>query len=286
MKKQLLLFVALFHLCMAHTQTTLSLEKQVLQATSQLDLSECYSGIFINQVPQYYPLEYFQGNYLSDSTAMLNTNFKLLYGMVEKGHIGHSSLPNVLDFWRQADQLEQSDTLEIMGLFFHYHQFKENSITDNLIAWDGTYFQDNTNAGQSPYEPKRLFTCSASRHQYSSLQVPIRMQLDYLFSNLVQNLNQFEIDYGDGNGWQDLEANQVVHVVYPDTGLYHIKLKVNLGENEYLLAQTPLEIIGGTNNLKEEIQRGPEGYLTNEIEGYKVFGEIDHITGPNNQELP
>ena len=168
---------------LSNAQTNVGLEEQILQATSQLDLSNCASGIFINQSTPYVETSYLDG-LQPDSLVLTASTYKMLYGMFDKGHIGTSLMPSTETFWLQSNEYVQRDTIELSGLFYQYHQFKETAIQDDLIEWDGTYFQDISSANQTPYEQNTLFAFSALRNQYYSKTVTFHFDANNFYSNI------------------------------------------------------------------------------------------------------
>ena len=143
MKKTTLFMLALLCLQLGYTQTSLGLEEQVAEATSQLNLSDCSSGIFTGKLPEYIPLEYYDGTYLSDSTIITKAEYLLMYGMLDKGHIASSPMFPIDEFWGEADSLSKRDTIELSGLYYDFHQFKKTAI---LILTSNHKF-DTTDTG-------------------------------------------------------------------------------------------------------------------------------------------
>ena len=70
----------------AHSQIT-SFPDPLRNILSQIDLNDVETNYFINQVPDYLPLELFDGTYFTDSVFMHNGRFLLASWIISISHI-------------------------------------------------------------------------------------------------------------------------------------------------------------------------------------------------------
>ncbi len=74
------------------------LEDKVLSAISTLDQTQCPSGSVYNRVTEYYPFEYWRGNYVCGFTSFLISRFCILHGMLKIMNINQNfTLPQMND---------------------------------------------------------------------------------------------------------------------------------------------------------------------------------------------
>ena len=77
-----LLLIGLGSFWVQLSSQSLQLEDKVLNALSTLDQTQVPSGLLYERVPSYYLMEYFRGNYLSDTTSVLINRISVFYGMI------------------------------------------------------------------------------------------------------------------------------------------------------------------------------------------------------------
>ncbi|MBK7231680.1 MAG: hypothetical protein IPH93_05335 [Saprospiraceae bacterium] len=144
--------MGLSFLCSKLIAQSEQLEDKVLSALSTLDQTQCPSGILYERVPEYYPLEYWRGNYLSDSTSFLISRFCMLHGMLQIMDINQNlTLPKMNDIVLDAQKLKSSDTVRLGILLQQYDRISSDAITNNLIYFENGNFYDVPKRIESPY---------------------------------------------------------------------------------------------------------------------------------------
>ncbi|MBK7231686.1 MAG: hypothetical protein IPH93_05365 [Saprospiraceae bacterium] len=90
--------LGLSFLCSKLIAQSEQLEDKVLSAISTLDQTQCPSGSVYNRVTEYYPFEYWRGNYVCIFTSFLISRFCILHGMLKIMNINQNfTLPQMND---------------------------------------------------------------------------------------------------------------------------------------------------------------------------------------------
>lgn len=289
MKKRTLFFYVLFALLANNIfgqPWQNDLETQVEEALSTLDYNEVSTGILYEKIPTYYPLHYNDGTYIADSISVIEENFLIMYGMIDKAHTGISPMMPVADFLDLSKTLAADETnIHLSLLHYRYNRFKEYALDQNLITFQNDHFYDVVNRPESPYSENTLFAATTLRHETTEKEVSFLLESNHIFSNITPSPGNLEINFDDGNGWTDLLVNHPINVVYPDTGLYRIKIRMQVSAGAPLVSQTLLLVKENPlSSFDDSEGRGPDGY-SNEPDSKVLIGNITETPIYEDDEL-
>ncbi|MCC6815510.1 MAG: T9SS type A sorting domain-containing protein [Saprospiraceae bacterium] len=267
MKKLLTcLLVGLCFYCTSIYSQSEQLEDKVLTALSTLNQAQCPSGRLYERVPEYYPLAYWRGNYLSDSTAFLISRFSAIHGMLHKMEVSqNSSLPTMNQVILDAQEMKYSDTLRLGILLNHYDRFRADAITSNLITYQNDHFYDVAGRTESPYQSDTVFAFSTFHHLKHQLTQKFLLPTKYLNSSIPYS--SFEIDFDDGVGYRTINVNELSTITYPDYDTYKIKCRMIDESGRVYVAQSILELTPTTGGVNYNVDADDSVSL----QGVRVF---------------
>ncbi len=120
----LITWIAIILPCATQTPDS-TMEERILGALSQLNYDSLVTGIHIDRVPQYLPVEIINGVEYSDSIEMSWEALTMLYGMLAFCQVDSIYFPLLDSAFTEAWQsLEDLDTTFIGGLWMRYDRFK------------------------------------------------------------------------------------------------------------------------------------------------------------------
>jgi hypothetical protein len=251
------------------------LEDKVKAACSTLDFSKITTGILYESVPNYVSYEYMNGSYVADSIANGKGSFVLAYGMLDKGHVGTSSMKGISTFWGEADKLEVSDTAFLGLIRYRYSRLDPAAASSGLLSFSDDHLYDNSGSGQSIYLTDTTFIFSALRSVFDTNTVKFYFPDSLIFANVGVNTANLQIDFGNGNGFQTLNLNQLYSVTYATDSLHLVQLKYTLADGRVLVAQTMIIVEPHTNLQGGALERGGTQY---ESSSYNASKKLDGLT--------
>ncbi|NOT35890.1 MAG: T9SS type A sorting domain-containing protein [Saprospiraceae bacterium] len=267
MKKYLLcLFIGLSYYCSQLNAQTEQLETKVLNALSTLDQAQCPSGRLYDRVPKYYPLEYWRGDYMSDSTSFLISRFSMLHGMLRVMDVDqNSTVPEMNSLILDAQEYKNSDTLRLGVLFYHYDRLHDSAMTKNLVSYQNEQFYDVPGRNESPYLADTLFAFSAYIHLKHKLDQKFILPSDFITTSM--SYSSLEIDLDDGLGYRTLSTDQLIEIAYADYGIKRLKCRLTDQNGRIYIAQSILELSPATGGLNFNVDADDSVSLS----GVKVF---------------
>jgi hypothetical protein len=150
-------------------------------------------------------------------------------------------LPRVDDVYQPTLQYG-SDTINMLVMNFDYYRFKPNALNTNIYFDFDTInniITDKAIRPGFPYDDFKVFAVAPSTTQTANGFVVYRVGTDNIFYdqfNLLNgtggaNANILEIDFGDGNGYQNVILGQdnYFNVAYNNVGTQIIQAQVRVG---------------------------------------------------------
>lgn len=173
----------------------------------------------------------------------INTNDTLVgitwwQGLHEMRYAAYDTtiIPNVLDLKDQVKPYLQSNKIPIGAFNFDYATFVDSAFGDTyngvFYTWDDYSISDVYPKPSNPYLQKNVFMSSLLLHESFFRDVTIAIDPQFIFidnqfvlNSLPTNL-KFKADFGDGNGWVNLNYSTYNEIVinYPDSGTYLVQL--------------------------------------------------------------
>ena len=120
---------------------------------------------------------------------------------------------------------QQGNTEDILIAVQHYNyqQYKTNAHAngDVIISNDRIYDV----SGRNPYDIKTVFAITPLKQHIQGNTFTFQLPSNLVYSNYNATINQIQIDYGNGQGYQTVSQNQKKSVSYTIGGEKEIKVK-------------------------------------------------------------
>ena len=278
MKNVTLFLLALLCLPLSiFAQQSEQLEDKVKAACSTLDFSKITTGILYESVPTYTDFSKMNGHLVHDSLSNIKPRFLLSYGVLDKGHVGTSTMKPTAQLWNELDELQKSDTVFLALLAYRYNRFKEDAATSGLISYSNDHLYDNSTGNQTAYLTDTTFIFSAIKNESKNKTVKFYFPDSLMFSNVGINTANLQIDFGGGAGYQSLSFNHLYtinYTSYSSDSIQRIKLKYVSATGDTLVAMTMVHIDESVNFNGGGSDRGGSDYA----QTYDALKKLDGLT--------
>jgi hypothetical protein len=196
-----------------------------------LDASNIPSGILLNRSPGVTPLTNHRGSY-SDSLAY----YEDWLLMCSRFYYSSPALNSQLEIIR-VDSIARHralhDSVVAVGVInITYEQLEDSALAENLIYADANYrLHDLLNRPRSPYHTNRLFSVMPAGMVIVGRNLNFRIDTTLFFSNHTGTLQNAEVDFGDGNGWQPFMPGNSAGTEFDSTAIYTFKFKFTYSDS-------------------------------------------------------
>lgn len=163
----------------------------------------------------------------SEWQSLCNSLYSMRVGQVASA----MDSPETIYNQNKTQQNNSSDIL-IAVQHYNYQQYKTNAHTngDVIISNDKIYDV----AGRNPYNTKTLFAITPLKQNIQGSTFTYKLPSNLVFSNSNGTLNQIQIDYGNGQGYQSVSLNQSKSITYTSGGEKVIKVKFSFSNGTTL----------------------------------------------------
>lgn len=233
-----------------------TLEQKVLNALSTLDQSLVPSGIFYERALEYLPLKLLDGYGVIDSFNPSMFQLGLAYGMMEFANVDTSHRVNIEPFFSLVNHSEfLKDTIPVGLLIYKFDRIKPWAIDSNLIDTVNMQFYDVAGRSELPYMEDTTYLMAFGSQVLHFKSFKIQLPAELFKTNLGLAIDTIMINLDDGNGWNNIEVDQVIDVSYNDYNTYQIQLKIILTDGTMRYCSDLLTIEPETSGFLL-----PEGY--------------------------
>lgn len=215
-------------------QTSLSAVKAQLDTMfSSLDKSKVPTGFLWDTAVNLVEREDHNGLALTDSNIVSISLMEDLLYSINSSSVGADTVCVQAAIARL--QRNSSPSQQMVGILFQtYNYIAENAVADDLIVYSNDRVSDSYIGGvwQNPYAEDVLFGYAIGGESSVSLNTT------FTFTNIdslsTLSLQSIQFDPGDGDGFRTATMGGRVTANYTDEGCYETRLKVTLGNREYL----------------------------------------------------
>ena len=229
-------------------------------------------------------------------TNVLGNIYKtLIMGNVTTSAPYFTKLEDVAQNWvteRVNRNQEQKNTLVLAGIYYKYAQINENALVQNKIIVSNQKYYDKYIDGvwQNPYEVKEVIAFAPPINAYNKYQVKAVLPDNLLLGNSLTDIQQIELNFNDGQGYQVLQLGQELISNYTQDGTYDWIFKTTLSDGRVLWSQTKIQIkvpenlnntLQRTNFETDVVIQGPNSNLPSWANGAVL--RIDYAPAHNGQ---
>tara|TARA_R110002096_G_scaffold120290_4_gene260606 strand:- start:2574 stop:5831 length:3258 start_codon:yes stop_codon:yes gene_type:complete len=240
-------------------------------------------GILIDFGMEFAHLPAYNGT-LTDSTYINKRVLKEIYNTLLMSRVTTTSSGFVTSegFDINWKTNRSKNYIALSGLFFKYSRFDANAYPSK-IQFANNQFSDKYVGGtwQDPYETLQIFAITTPIEVFDGLNFNIKVPQSIFFSNASTSINRLEIDFADGNGYQQVNFNQEVAVSYTSAGNKIWNYKLVLTNGQLLYAHSKIKITGDSvsqgNNIlaKSPTQKGVASWVCDGSGRYQLEAEAE-----------
>jgi len=205
-------------------------------------------GILLDYGMEFTNVPAFNGT-LTDSTFTNISTLKQIYNTLLSSRIRNVSAGFVTpqNFDTRLKNNRTANVISLSGLYFKYAQFVENAtINGKLRYYNGKFYDKYVNGvRQNPYETKQTFAMTPAIKLYKGLNLQVKIPSEIFYSNYQNQIQNIQIDFGNGQGYVTVPFNQNITVNYITKGVKIWKYKLNLTNGTSLYNQSRIKIEGG-----------------------------------------
>lgn len=248
--KSLLLgvFIALVLYCPnLHAQKNISTKfaDRINYIFQYVDKSKVPHGLLLDYAMEFADLKNYSGA-LTDSNYVYLNNYRSIYNTLVASRVrkGISGLYSPEEFRTRWNGVRKADLVTISGLYYRYSRFSDDALTANKLSLVKDQFKDKYVNGvwQNPYTVNSVFAMSAPIYYVKSLSFEAIVPENIFFSNDAGNIARLEIDFGDGNGYRQINFNAKVRLSYSTAGRYTWTYKLTLKDQQIFYSHSLISV--------------------------------------------
>ena len=140
------------------------------------------------------------------------------------------------------------DEVILSGMLFKYNLFKENALQQEeiFLAEDGALIDV---PGQNPYTEDYTVGIAPGFNTFYGKEMNVKLPASLFKTNLQDQIEVIEIDFGDGQGFRTVQLNQTIPIAYTTAGSKEWRYKIHLAGGFILDSRTRIDIIDWTNPI-------------------------------------
>lgn len=252
--RNLTLFIStlLFGLLLnAQTEINYQWKNQINSTFSGLNKTKVPHHLLQDYAMEFIELSAYNGNLTSQNlvhkghyTAIYNT---LLMARTQTNVPG---LVNPTIFKQNWDAQRQANIISLSGLYYKYSKIKTNAYPNSITVNNNKYYDKYVGGvWQNPYQEQQVFAMALPILKYNSLQMQVRLPASLWYTNQANTVQNISVDFGNGQGYQNLNPGQNIQLNYAQSGTYEWKYKLTLTNGQVLYSHSKIQIKKGLNHI-------------------------------------
>lgn len=125
-------------------------------------------------------------------------------------------------------------------LFYNYQQYKSNAFTNGDVTVRNERIYDV--AGRNPYETKKVIAISPLKKELQGNSFTFKLPNNLIYGNTGLTVSQMQIDFDNGQGYQNVSLNTDKSISYTSGGVKKLKYKLTLSDNNILYSHSKIFI--------------------------------------------
>lgn len=224
MKKLLLLLLILGNTFVGFAQNN-SYANRMHQIFGNIDKTKVTTGYLKGFGIRLNEMETYNG-ILNSNNFVDKTQWQSLYSSLYTMRIGSVALnmtdPNTIFTNLKTQQGNTEDVLFAIQ-YYNYQQYKTNAYTNGDVTVSNDRIFDV--AGRNPYDTKTVFAVTPLKQQLQGNSFVFKLPSNLIYSNIGLSINQIQIDFDNGQGYQTLTLNTAKNITYSVGGEKELKYK-------------------------------------------------------------
>lgn len=209
-----------------------------------IDLTEVPTGILKERATPFINLSKFDGTNIDSFNYTNPIVFGLNYATLLGGTVDSNYyLPDISTLPRPLSSTE-GESIPMLFLYTEYNYIDSNAVTNNLFYIQNNQLYDVVNRATSPYITKNAFVATPWIETGKIIGDTISFTIPSggIVSNSSAMISTIKVDFGDGNGEQVVQENDVITVVYTQEGTYDWESVLTLTNGTELRSHSKVEI--------------------------------------------
>jgi hypothetical protein len=207
---------------------------------SNLDETKISTSILYDRIIPYSAITQFTG--MNNIATSNSSNWKQIYYELYNAHVIVPLLPSIYEIEDTIKDILNGNSIPIGIINMKYNLIKNHAITDSLLKFKDSCLWDGPNTSESPYSEHRCFVASALVDEVNTTFVTFEIDDHLALTNTNEQIQYFEIDFDDGNGYITLNINDVHNVDYSSYGEKTISIEAYMVDGKILVSQTTINI--------------------------------------------
>ena len=234
-----------------HAQDTSTTQKLLQYIFQSVDKNQVPTGFLEEYGCPILPMATFNGT-LTDSNRIDMNLWRTLYLQLQTGYCqgGSNPLPAITSVNTTIKQNAGSGApVPVPLLIGAYNTVRTDAFSSNLLGYNAGTRQiyDVPGRGQSPYESRNLFAACPNQKQTITGTETFVCNSTLTWNNTGKSINQLQIDFADGLGFQSITMGTPFGVSYNSTGNKRWTIKVTLSDNSVLQCYSDYYAVASAN---------------------------------------
>ncbi len=233
---------------------------QMIARFASLDKTKVPHGILLNFGMEFTNVPAFNG-VLTDSTFSNKVSLTQIYNTLLSSRI--RSVPTGFvtptEFENRWSNNRTAGIVSLAGLYFKYAQFKPNASIANKLTVVNDVYYDKYVSGiwQNPYQEYQTFAITPAIKLYEGLKMKVKIPSNTFYSNYQSQVQNIQIDFGNGLGYVPMLFDQIKNVNYTTVGVKIWKYKLTLTNGTIMYNQSRIKLKNGISTIPFPENGGP-----------------------------
>ncbi len=220
---------------------------------SQLNPANIPTGILYEAGFPFTNIETFNGTVLPDSVYVNGGTVKSIYKTIISSILNENN-PRLVELAAPDEYEEEwfnarnANEVILSGMLFKYNLFKEDAYQQEQITINGSGALIDV-PGQNPYTEGFTVGIAPGFNTFYGKEMNVKLPASLFKTNLQDQIEIIEIDFGDGKGFRTVQLNQAIPVTYTTAGSKEWRYKIRLAGGFILDSRTKIDIIDWTNPI-------------------------------------
>tara|TARA_R110002050_G_scaffold80217_5_gene171718 strand:+ start:2451 stop:5528 length:3078 start_codon:yes stop_codon:yes gene_type:complete len=164
--------------------------------------------------------------------------YNSLYSMrVGSAAINMTATNTVFSHLKTQQNTTTTDVLLAMQ-HYNYQQYKTNAVSNGDVTISNERIYDV--AGRNPYDTKTIFGITPLKKELQGHTFTFKLPNNLIYTNTGLTINQVQIDFDNGQGYQTVTLNTDKSISYTSGGIKELKYKITYTNNSILYSHSKI----------------------------------------------
>ena len=183
------------------------------------------------------------------NNAMDMLTWRTLYGTLLASVINPSAtLLHIKEINTRMDNLQvgyssNNPIIDLPVMYARYQTLRTDAVTANLLKVQNEKLLDVAGRTQSPYLTKYAFAVSPSQGFDADGKVTFMFRSNLFVNTSGRTFSTFQVDFGDGKGYQTVTQNVAKNITYTTAGVKTIKFKMQFTDGTIVYNHAKFDVL-------------------------------------------